>query len=175
MRLPGRHLPFGVPQGVRDMTQITEKIREWLSQHGVEYKEICHEPTRTSEESARVRGEALNVGAKALLLKTDEKYRLFVLPADRQLDAKRIKQELKIRSIRFATPEELLDLTGLVPGSLPPFGIPVLPFELYADTAIGQFEDKVAFNAGSLTISIVMKASDWKLVAQPMQFAFAKS
>jgi Ala-tRNA(Pro) deacylase len=115
------------------------------------------------------------VGAKALLLKTGDEFQLFVLPADLQLDAKRVKQELKVRSIRFATKEELLELTGLVPGSVPPFGVPVLPFKLYADTAIGTVEDKVAFNAASLTTSIVMTASDWKVVAKPVQFSVAKS
>src|SRR6478672_12767135 len=154
--------------------EVLERIREALSREGVTFREIGHAPTHTSEESARVRGESLAVGAKALLLKTDDKFRLFVLPADRQLDTKRIKQELKVKSTRFATSEELLELTGLVPGSVPPFGIPVLPFELYGDTAIGAVEDKVAFNAGSLTLSIVMKASDWKTVAQPAQFSFAK-
>jgi prolyl-tRNA editing enzyme YbaK/EbsC (Cys-tRNA(Pro) deacylase) len=90
------------------------------------------------------------------------------------LDTKRVKQELKVRSVRFATKEELFELTGLVPGSVPPFGPPVLPFELYGDTTIGTVEDKAAFNAGSLTRSIVMKASDWKAVAKPTQFSFAK-
>src|SRR6478609_3626015 len=155
--------------------QVLETIRQALSKAGVEFKEIVHAPTHTSEESARVRGESLTVGAKALLLKTDNVFRLFVLPADRQLDTKKIKQELKVKSTRFATSEELLGLTGLVPGSVPPFGNPVLPFELYGDTAIGGTEDKVAFNAGSLTLSIVMKASDWKAVAKPVQFSFAKA
>ncbi len=154
--------------------QVFTQIRDLLSSAGVAYKEISHEPTHTSEESARVRGESMAVGAKALLLKTDEAFRLFILPADTQLDAKRVKQELKIRSVRFATKEELLELTGLVPGSVPPFGQPILPFELFGDSAIGTVEDKVAFNAGSLTQSIVMKASDWKLVAKPVQFSFAK-
>lgn len=154
--------------------EVLEKIRGALSQGGVAYREISHAPTHTSEESARVRGESLAVGAKALLLKTDDMFRLFVLPADLQLDTKKIKQELKVKSTRFAASEELLDLTGLVPGSVPPFGIPVLPFELYGDTAIGAVEDKVAFNAGSLTLSIVMKASDWKTVTTPVQFSFAK-
>jgi hypothetical protein len=45
---------------------------------------------------------------------------------------------------------------------------------LYADTAIGTVENKVAFNAGSLTFSIVMKASGWESVAAPMRLAFAK-
>jgi Ala-tRNA(Pro) deacylase len=156
------------------MSEVQAKIRELLSQHRVEYKEISHEPTHTSAEAARVRGEALSIGAKALLLKTDDVFRLFVLPADMQLEAKKVKQELKCKSIRFATTQELFDLTGLVPGSLPPFGIPVLPFDLYGDTAIGTLDDKVAFNAGSLTSSIVMKASDWKSVAKPAEFSFAK-
>jgi Ala-tRNA(Pro) deacylase len=154
---------------------ILENIHAALAQIGAEFKEISHAPTQTSEESARVRGESLAVGAKALLLKTDDTFRLFVLPAHLQLDSKRVKQELGARSIRFATKEELLELTGLVPGSVPPFGLPILPFELYGDTAIGDTEDKVAFNAASLTRSIVMKASDWKAIAQPKQFAFGKS
>ena len=154
--------------------EILERIREALSQGGVAYREISHAPTHTSEESARARGESLDVSAKALLLKTDSIFRLFVLPANRQLDTKKIKQELKVKSTRFANSEELLQLTGLVPGSVPPFGNPILPFELYGDTAIGSVEDKVAFNAASLTISIVMKASDWKTVAKPVQFSLAR-
>jgi Ala-tRNA(Pro) deacylase len=154
--------------------EVLESIREALSREGVAYREIGHPPAHTSEESARVRGEPLAVGAKALLLKTDDMFRLFVLPADRQLDTKKIKQELNVKSCRFAASEELLELTGLVPGSVPPFGNPILPFELYADTSIGVTENRVAFNAGSLTVSIVMKAFDWKTVAKPTQFSFAK-
>src|SRR3954451_14362703 len=114
--------------------RVLASIRELLSREAIEYKEIRHAAASTSEESARVRGESLAVGAKALLLKTDDVFRLFVLPADRQLDTKRIKQELKVKSSRFATSEELFALTGLVPGSVPPFGNPILPFELYGDT-----------------------------------------
>jgi Ala-tRNA(Pro) deacylase len=155
--------------------RVLESVRTLLSQSSVCFKEISHSPTFTSEESARVRGESLSVGAKALLVKTDEVFRLFVLPADLQFDAKRVKQALGVRSVRFATKEELLELTGLVPGSVPPFGEPVLPFELHSDAALGSMEDKVAFNAGSLTTSIVMKASDWKAVAKPVVFSFSKA
>lgn len=156
------------------INQVLERIRELLLRGGVEHREIDHAAASTSEESARVRGEPLFVGAKALLLKTDDMFRLFVLPADRQLDSKRVKQELGVRSVRFATWEELLELTGLVPGSVPPFGEPVLPFELFGDSAVGVFADRVAFNAGSLTTSIVMSAVDWKAVAKPRLFAFSK-
>src|SRR6188768_3593954 len=110
---------------------VSNRVRELLLHGGIEYKEISHAAASTSEESARVRGESLAVGAKALLLKTDDDFRLFVLPAHLQLDSKRVKQELGVRSIRFAAKEELLELTGLVPGSVPPFGHPILPFDLY--------------------------------------------
>jgi Ala-tRNA(Pro) deacylase len=153
---------------------VLDRVRELLSGAGVTYREVRHEATHTSEESARVRGESLAVGAKALLLKTDDMFRLFVMPANLQLDSKKVKQRFNAKSVRFATKEELFELTGLVPGSVPPFGSPLLPFELYADAAIGTAEDKVAFNAASLTDSIIMKASDWKAIVRPMVFSFAK-
>ena len=49
---------------------------------------------------------------------------------------------------------ELSERTGLVSGDVPPFGEPVLPFPLYADESV--FENpRIAFNAGSLTDSII--------------------
>jgi Ala-tRNA(Pro) deacylase len=149
-----------------------DQIRAWLSAEGVPFREVHHEPTRTSEDSARARGEELRVGGKALLLKVDDVYRLFVLSADRKLDSAAIKRHFGARKTRFATPEELAELTGFVPGSVPPFGEPVLPFPLYADPSVFENE-RIAFNAGSLTDSIVMAAADYRRLAVPEVFAFA--
>ena len=154
--------------------QVLTKVRRLLTEAEVTFTEKEHSATFTSEESAVARGEELGVGAKALLLKTDDVFRLFVLPANRKLDSGAIKRELKVRKTRFATPDELLELTGLVPGSVPPFGRPILPFELFADIAVGMTHDRVAFNAGSLTVSIIMSAAEWKSTAKPRQFAFGK-
>jgi prolyl-tRNA editing enzyme YbaK/EbsC (Cys-tRNA(Pro) deacylase) len=153
---------------------VLHRIRAALRDAGIECREIHHEPTLTSEESAAARGEELGVGAKALLLKVDERFAIFVLPADRQLDSAAVKKHLHVKRVRFATPEELRELTGLVPGSLPPFGEPILPFDLFADGSLGTRHDRVAFNAGSLTDSIVMSAADWEAVAKPLRFDFAK-
>ena len=101
----------------------------------------------------------MSIGAKASLLKTDDVFRLFVLPADRKLASRAIRHHLHVSRTRFATREELHELTGLVPGCVPPFGEPILPFELYADEAVGAAVDRVAFNAGSLTHSIIMSAT----------------
>jgi len=154
------------------MPDVLDRIRDLLNKESIDFREIHHEPTHTSEESARVRGEDLGVGAKAILLKTDDSFRLFVVAADGKLDSAAIKRELHLKKIRFATPDELIQLTGLVPGSVPPFGEPILPFPLYADSEIGKQRDRVAFNAGSLTDSIVMSATDWDRVARPVRFSF---
>src|ERR1700691_5675318 len=151
---------------------VLEKIRSWLTAEGVPFREVHHEPTRTSEDSARARGEELRVGGKALLIKVDGVFRLFILSADRKLDSTAIKQRFAAKKTRFATSEELLELTGLVPGSVPPFGQPILPFPLFVDPSVFEHE-RIAFNAGSLTDSMILAVSDYRRLVNPEVFVFA--
>ena len=107
------------------MNQNTlERIRQWLEEAGISFREIHHQPTYTSEESAAARNEPLEVGGKSLLLKVGGEFKIFVLPADRKLNSVAIREYFHVRQTRFATREELLEITGLVPGSVPPFGEP---------------------------------------------------
>lgn len=154
-------------------TTVLQRIRDLLQRSGVPYEEQEHEATRTSREAAAARGEPMNIGAKALLLKADDRFCLFVLAADRQIHSAALRRHLGVQRTRFATVEELRRLTGLVPGCVPPFGEPVLPFPLYADESAGA-EGRVAFNAGSLTHSIMMSTADWEAVARPKRFRFAR-
>jgi two-component system, cell cycle sensor histidine kinase and response regulator CckA len=155
-------------------SDILAKIRNLLTDEEVSFREMQHKPTHMSGESARARGEELATGAKAILAKADNDFRLFVVPGNTRLDLAAIKRELHVTKLRFATREELLDLTGLVPGSIPPFGEPILPFPLYADTQLGNAHNLVAFNAGVLTISMVISVADWDRVAKPVRFSLAK-
>jgi Ala-tRNA(Pro) deacylase len=139
---------------------VLASIRSLLSGHNISYREVHHEPTSTSEESARARGESLRIGGKAILMKCGDRYALFVLPADRKVDSTAIRKHLSLKRLRFATAEELIEYTGLVPGSVPPFGRPILPFDVYLDEAI-QANDRIAFNAGSLTDSIILATTDY--------------
>ena len=143
-----------------------------LTQEGVAYRTLHHEPTLTSEDSARARGEDVRIGGKALVVKVGEDFRLFVLSAARKLNSIAIKDHFAAKKLRFASPEELLQLTGLVPGSVPPSGKPLLPFELFVDASILDNE-RIAFNAGSLTDSIIMPVVDYLRVARPHVFPFS--
>jgi Ala-tRNA(Pro) deacylase len=154
------------------VSSVLDAVRAMLDAAGVVFVEKHHEPTHTSEESARARGEPLEIGAKALVIKTDGVYRLFVLPADRRVDSQAVKRQLGVKKLRFADAAELLELTGLVPGSVPPFGPPVLQLPLVADPALLDNE-KVAFNAGSLTTSIIMASADYRRVSAAQWLRFA--
>ena len=161
-------------EGLGRMSAVLKSIRDWLDGAGVAYRFVQHEATTTSEASAKARGEDIRIGGKALLLKTDDAYRLFVLSAAMRLDSAAARKLVGAKSVRFATAEELLAQTGLVPGSVPPFGRPILPFELYVDESVTANE-KIAFNAGSLTDSIVMAVADYLRVAQPVVVRFGKA
>jgi prolyl-tRNA editing enzyme YbaK/EbsC (Cys-tRNA(Pro) deacylase) len=107
-------------------------------------------------------------------VKVDDQFSLFVLSAARKLDSAALKARFSAKKTRFATAEELKALTGLVPGSVPPFGRDILPFDLYVDPSILENE-KIAFNAGSLTDSIILSVADWQRVAAPTVFRFAQA
>ena len=136
------------------MVPVLESLRALLTREGMAFRELHHAPTRTSEESAKARGEPLEIGGKALLMKVGDDYALFVISAARRIDSGAIRRHLGARKLRFATADELMERTGLLSGDVPPFGKPILPFPLYADESVFENE-RIAFNAGSLTDSII--------------------
>lgn len=153
---------------------VFDRIKDLLSKEGIAFQVVRHEPTYTSEASAAARGEALSTGGKAIVMKLDESFKLFVIAADLRIDSGKLKTYFKVRKLRFATPDELLKLTGLVPGSVPPFGRPVLNFDLFVDRSV-TMNVKIAFNAGSLTDSIVMNTVDYLRVSGGTILSFGKN
>ena len=129
--------------------EIFQKIKKLLKNNQVEFREIHHRPTHTSEASARARGEDLDVGGKALVMKIDDEFIVIVISASKMIDSKKIKKHFDVKNIRFANEEELIRLTGMVPGAVPPFGRPFFDLDLYVDKSIIENET-IAFNAGSL-------------------------
>src|SRR5262245_27737056 len=101
---------------------VFERLHERLRSSGTACTVLRHEPVYTSEQAAAVRGTPLASGAKALVVKAGADFVLLVLPADRKLDSRKARDGLGVKALRFATREEVEQLTGLQPGSIPPFG-----------------------------------------------------
>ncbi len=150
-----------------------DRIKQLLTARAIPFKTLHHQATRTSEESAAVRGESLAVGAKAIVMKAGDRFALFVISAARRIDGRKIRSFLGVKKTRFATSEELMELTGLAPGSVPPLGRPILELDLYVDVSV-RANDRVAFNAGSLTDSIIMAADDYFGLIDATIFDFAQ-
>mgnify|MGYP003956152879 CR=1 FL=1 len=152
---------------------LTEKIRQLLTENNIDFSEVDHGPAKTCEESAQERGEDLKIGGKTLLLKDKTKFHLFVLAASLQADSNKIRKVLKTQRLRFASAQELSYLANVEKGALPPFGRPILPLDLYVDESITQ-NKKIAFNAGLLTKSFILKINDYLKIANPIICHFSK-
>jgi len=152
---------------------VFESIVRMLDEHGIRYEVKHHAPTLTSEDSARERGTPLEWGGKSILFKVGQSFKIFVFSAARALDSLAIKKYFHEKDRRFATRDELKGFTGLESGSVPPFGHPILLFDLFVDTSITK-NDKIAFNAGSLTDSVIMDTKDYLEIAKPTVFDFTE-
>ena len=145
-------------------TAVTERLERWLGGHGACFRLLEHAAVFTSEEAAQVRGTPIEAGAKALVLVAAGEPVHVVLAGHRRVDNARLRAILGTRTLRFATPEELLALTGCVPGAVPPFGnlfgLPVL-----VDEELTRREE-IAFNAGGNAVSIVMRCDDFLQISE---------
>jgi Ala-tRNA(Pro) deacylase len=169
-------LTFGKPNLIMDETieipSVFMRLSGLLTSRGVPFDVLHHAPVFTSAEAAAVRGTVLASGAKALICKVDERFVMIVLPADRKLDSKALRKSLGCKSIRFASSEEVLSLTLLKPGSIPPFGS-LFELPTYCDERLGEHE-KINFNAGDHAISISLRYSDYLLAETPKLGQFAE-
>jgi Ala-tRNA(Pro) deacylase len=151
---------------------VFERVESLLNQHGLGYQTLRHEPVFTSEEAARIRGTPLASGAKALICKGESGFVMFVVPADRKLDSHAVRRAKGWRKLRFATREEVLELTGLAPGSIPPFGS-LFGLPTLCDKRLGD-NDVINFNAGDHSISVSMRYADYVLSEKPELGTFAE-
>lgn len=148
-----------------------DKIKNLIEQNNLWHEYFEHEPVRTSEEAARIRSDkySLEHGAKALLVrvKAAEKFfAMFVLPGHLRFDIAKAKSYFGAKDIRFATEQEVAELTGgIEPGGVPPFGN-LFELKVFADQKLWNNQEMI-FNAGDKRVSIALKTADYKTLVNP--------
>lgn len=152
---------------------VYDQIVAMLKNGHIPFEAYEHEPVKTSEEAAKVRNTDPHEGAKALVFYGDGKPMMIVVAGDTKVDMKSFKHQFDVRDLRMATPEEVLRLTGVPIGAVPPFGH-IFGLPLYVDRAL-KTNGHVVFNAGLHNKSIRMKESDWELAAKPVSGDFSKT
>ncbi len=144
---------------------VFDRVEKLLKSQKLPFSVALHKPVYTSEEAAEVRGVPLSTGAKALICKGEDQFVMFVIPADRKLDSKQVRRLCGWRKLRFANRDEVLALTGLTPGSIPPFGS-LFGLTTFCDQKLGE-NTTINFNAGDHTISVSMKYTDYFEAERP--------
>ena len=151
---------------------VFERVERLLSNHAVPFTVLRHAAVHTSEEAAAIRGTPLASGAKALVCKVDGRFVMFVVPADRKLASSQVRRERRIKSLRFAERAEVLELTGLTPGSIPPFGS-LFGLATLCDRRLAE-AGTINFNAGDHGISVGMSYEAYLTVEKPEVGDFAE-
>lgn len=152
---------------------VRNEIIRQLKDHSMEFQHLTHVPTPRSEDSAAIRGTRMEEGVKALILrgKNSKKNYQFNVPAHLKVDMKAVA-DLAGEKCEFEDPQVILDRFGIAIGGIPPFGN-LLNLETFFDHHIEQLE-RVAFNCGMQTESIIMKGKDLITLVQPKFGTFAK-
>ena len=154
------------------VNNVFQRLAELLDAKSIPYDVLRHAPVYTSEEAAAIRGTPLASGAKALICKADERFLMVVLPADRKLASKLVRKAASAKSLRFASREEVEQLTGLAPGSIPPFGS-LFNLPTWCDERLAE-QPRINFNAGDHSISISMAYTDYLTAERPQIGGYAE-
>lgn len=145
---------------------ICERLKNYLDSHGVRYITIVHSTAFTSQEvaaSVHVKGREF---AKCVIVKSNGKFFMLVVPADHRVSFEKARGVLNVGSLSLATEEEFKRLfPDCEVGAMPPFGnlynIPV-----YVDEKF-KANDEISFNGGTHNDVVRMKMADYIRLVEP--------
>ncbi len=153
------------------MSLVEKQVRQILASRKIEFEEMEHEAVYTSQQAAQAIGmQTAESGVKSLVLKTKEGEFILVLsPGNKKVDTKKIARMENTKSLFFARPEEVIKVTGIPVGSIPPFGHKT-KLKTYLDEELLK-QEYLHFNPGSHSKTIALKAADLlKVLDSPIRF-----
>ena len=106
------------------MLNSPTELMKRLKALGISTTTVEHPAVFTVHEAKRLRGELSGGHSKNLFLK-DKKGQLWLLVAleDREINFKALRTSIGSAQLSFAKPELLMEVLGLRPGSVTPFGV----------------------------------------------------
>jgi Ala-tRNA(Pro) deacylase len=153
---------------------VAAKLKEYLDNNKVNYDVLGHARTYTAQDTAEAAHVPGKEVAKSVVVKTDDRFVLVVLPAPRKIDLERLKEILDTKEARLAEESEFTSLfPGCEAGAMPPFGN-LYGLAVYVDQSLAQ-DEEIVFNACTHVDAIRMKYKDFERLANPQLASFASS
>ncbi len=149
---------------------IPNTIIDFVTQKGVEFSVLAHQPTETSLESAHAAHVSAKRVAKGVLLRTDTGYLLAVLPASHELMLDRVEHYTNL-PVSLAAEESLGNIfTDCSPGAVPALA-PAYGLRSIVDLTLA-YATEVYFEAGDHKELLHVAGEDYrKLILENAQFA----
>ena len=134
----------------------------YLTAQGIAYEVTEHPAVYNMEEAARVALPYPEADAKNLFVQDDKKrhYYMITVRGDKRVDLKAFRKQYGLRSLSFASPDELMEILGLVPGVVTPLGLlndQERKVELYLDT---EFTGRIGVHPNDNTATVWMDTQD---------------
>lgn len=165
---PKTHIQTQTEQ--KKIEDVFGEIKSRLEKKNIKFETKSHGPKSVDSDEAMgfdPNKSPHHEGAKAIIVKGKKtgNFHLFVIPDDCKLDQKKAALVVN-EKFSFASPTEVEQVTGCVPGSVPPFGS-IFGLTTHTDQQIKD-NSVIFFNAGTLTNSIKLSSEDY-LQAEPSE------
>jgi Ala-tRNA(Pro) deacylase len=142
-------------------------VQEFLDHTGQPYQAVPHRRAFTAQEEAAATHTPGRRWAKTVVCLLDEEVVLAVVPADRLVDAERLRQLAGAGHARLATEREFAWLyPGCEVGAMPPLG-PLYRQRVFVDRVLAR-SPEVVFHGGTHTDGIRMTYAAFAETVRPI-------
>ncbi len=136
-----------------------------MEERGLWFEVTEHQPVRNMEEIASVPLPYPEANAKNLFVRDKKRrdYYMITVQGDKRVDLREFRQKNGTRYLTFASPEELRELLGLVPGAVSPFGLlndRERRVQLFLDEALTAPPGLIGLHPNNNTATLWMKTAD---------------
>lgn len=142
-----------------------EKLMKYLEAAGIPHEVISHRTVYTAYDAAATMKKKLNEIAKSILVKADKDYWLIILPADENVDFKKLGAFLKkvnkkeVKMIKIPGEKIITELLNLKNQTVGAFGkLHNLPVAVEKNLVKAK---KAIFSSGDFNNSVQMKVNDF--------------
>ncbi len=136
-------------------------VMRMLDKHKISYKKYCYEGTGAVsgvEVAAVLKQNPLQVFKTLVTVAKSNKYYVFMLPVEKELDLKKAAHAAGEKSVEMLKSKELLPLTGYIHGGCSPIGMKKF-FTTVIDSSAKNF-DTIIFSAGKIGYQVEMSLDD---------------
>ena len=155
----------------RPLLKIPKQLIDCLEENKVDYEILHHPEAVTAQRIAQAEHVKGRRHAKIVMVKSGEQHLMIVLPADHQVDLKKLKKAVG-KAVSLDSEQEFKQLfPDCVVGAMPPFGN-LYGVPTYVDNRLAQ-EEYIVFEAGTHTDAIKLSYRDYEKIAKPRVEDFA--